>query len=127
MTNDNLNIDELNSFFITWNSLSFSKILLFDQKNKKIDFVIDISHIKASNFLAEIITIISKKHPSGTCSFIGNWSNNETLSTQYKKYRLEFLDPKNKYSETDLSEKIKYSLQQICHVLQIFLNEKIKS
>lgn len=78
-----------------WTKLGFSKISKLETNHLKlaIEFVVDVSDKRSSRLLAILQEHTIKKHPAGNVSFIGYWSpNNQPAGTQYRKYRIDFVD-----------------------------------
>ena len=129
MTNQNLESkedhvvlsnDSLKELWIAWKKIPYSKLISIDQRfsnNVIVEFAININERKSFTFLEEISKLVIEKSPSGTISWVGYYSQivqtdrdglKNVLSTQFKKYRLEFFDMYNKPEEiTEPEERIK--------------------
>ena len=84
---------QLTEIFSLWNKLSYSKLLSIVQNSEfQIEFAIDEALPAARLFLSEIRNLTVNKHPSGSISFISYWSPDKALMTQYKRYRINFID-----------------------------------
>ncbi len=110
------NSREILALWNKWNNNQFTKLLIVDQmsidNNIVIEFAINIKSNQFYTFLKNLNEIVIKKIPNGTLSFISYLSqvsdndNKYYINTQYKKYRIEFIDSSLKYSEkNDIKEK----------------------
>ncbi len=92
---------EVYELFSLWSKISYSKLLNINQiSGFKIEFIID-ENILAKLFLKNIQEITIKKHPSGSVAFIEYWGHAGTINSQYRKYRIEFIDSNIKEEKFD--------------------------
>jgi len=92
---------EVYELFSLWSKISYSKLLNVDQiSGFKIEFIID-ENILAKSFLKNIQKITIKKHPSGSVAFIEYWGQSGAINSQYRKYRIEFIDSSIKEEKLD--------------------------
>lgn len=111
-----------------WNSLSFTKLVLINQmieNNIIIEFAVNVNFNNYKNFFDKLSEIVIKKNPSGSISFINYLSQNieyyrneNFINTQFKKYRIEFVDSFIKYKEKDLKEKSEIFYNNIIKLLK---------
>lgn len=85
--------NEITEVYRLWSRLSFSRLLVVNQLNSRfqIEFVLNTEEPISKFFLSEIQDLTIKKHPAGSVSWVGYWSV-ESLNSQYKRYRLDFID-----------------------------------
>lgn len=123
-----LNNKDIIKLWKIWNKIQFSKLVVVNQmieNNIIIEFGINISSVNSNSFLKKINDVVIKKIPSGSVSFIGYLSQvadiedkkQYFLNTQFKKYRIEFLDSFQKYSSDDLKDKINVFYNDLIKIL----------
>lgn len=93
--------------------MGFSKLIKVDQRDGKfiLEFILDANDSRSFDFHKKITELTLKKAPSGTISWIGNYGEKnaiqeQSINTQFKKYRLEFIDSSLK-DETSIDETVK--------------------
>jgi hypothetical protein len=108
------NNTQISNLWVKWNKNSCSELLLVDQQsldnNIIIEFAVNIKSLQYTAFLKIINEVVIKKIPNGTISFISYLTQNSKqkgyyINTQYKRYRIEFIDSSLKYSENDIKDK----------------------
>jgi hypothetical protein len=109
---------KVNEIFREWGKLNHSQLLNVDQRGGRfsMEFVIDQSK-QATSLLKKITKATIEKHPTGTVAFISYYSAEKIpISTLYRKYRADFLDPANQ-GQID-SEKIKVYIDELIKIIK---------
>lgn len=106
--------DHISNIWKKWNNNSFMQLLLINQMSEDniiIEFGINVNCIEYKVFIEELGKLIRNKIPNGSLSFISYLSQNisdqniSVINTQFRKYRMEFIDSFQKYSNKDIKEK----------------------
>jgi hypothetical protein len=85
---------EITELYRLWSRLSFTRLLFVSQLNDRfqIEFVLNTENPISKVFLAAVQDMTIKKHPTGSVSWVGYWSQGVGLNSQYKRYRVDFID-----------------------------------
>ncbi len=116
------------------NSNSFMKLILINQmklNNIILEFGINANSSYFKDFIEKLKEIVIKKNPSGSLSSIGHLSqdieNKSFINTQFKKYRIEFVDSFIDYKEEDLKQKSEIFYNNLINLLGTYERKKINT
>ena len=123
---DNSSIRDL---WKSWKRIPYTKLISIDQRfanNIIVEFAININEKKSFIFLKDITKLVIEKSHPGTISWIGHYSQNlgskdiyDNISTQFKKYRVEFFDSyENNKNIDDINERIKLFFNAFVEFIQ---------
>jgi hypothetical protein len=93
--------NEITELYDLWSRISYSKLLIVNQRNNKfqLEFVLNTGDPSSQLFFNELQDLTIHKHPAGSISWAGHWSI-DGFNSQYKKFKIDFID-------TLINEKLK--------------------
>ena len=110
---------DITELYRLWSRLSYSRLIAVNQLNKKfqIEFVLNTEDGAAKIFLSELQEITIKKHPAGSLAWAGHWSV-EGLNSQYKRYKIDFIDSSINEKIEDNEEKLGLYVEELKRCLK---------